>query len=449
MFADSLANFVPLCLIVAPAIAWAQAVDVGDVVAARGMVPIKPPSAAPDFSLPDMAGQRHDLSDMQGRWVLLTFFATWCGPCKEEMPSLQRLAAEQTEIDVVAVSIDQKIDPLRRFVKSNRLSLLVLHDATGQVGAQYRASAVPVSYIIDPTGRIVGVARGARDWTQLKPMFAELSNLAPSDPNAVPAYTASDAPVDLPTEITPPTATVTLATPSVVVGQPFDLDVEVHWAGNFDDYLLHPPVVRLPEGVVQSGTSAETNSRDGRATVTYHLSLEATEAGTFDLDPVELRYTPRFEAEPLSSQIAGFEVIVEPKTSWALPLAAASVMGMSGLVTVGLGALYWRRRAATPQAVDDRYGPLKAIFDEARQLRIAGDAAGFMTRMASLAEALGDGDEALQGVIERVRYGGEVPPRQEMDRLERKIQKMLSELALLSNANPIEEIQFVDSGTQK
>ncbi|MBT3220987.1 MAG: redoxin domain-containing protein, partial [Proteobacteria bacterium] len=390
MFADSLHNFVPLAVVLAPSIAWGQMIDVGDVLSGRGIAPIKPPSAAPDFSLPDLEGAQHDLSDTQGRWVLLTFFATWCGPCKEEMPSLQGLAAHQTELDVIAVSIDQQVSALRRFVKSNRISLLVLHDATGQVGNQYRASAVPVSYIIDPTGRIVGVARGARDWAQLEPMFDELLGLVPSDPAAAPAYVATDSPVDLPTEFTPPTAIVTLVTPSLTkttvdIGQPFALDVQVHWAGNFDDYLLHPPVVHLPEGVVQSGTSAETNSRDGRSTVTYHLALEAIEAGTFDLDPVELRYTPRFEEEPLTTQIKGPEVVVEAKASWLLPLVVAgSALGTSGLMAVGLGAFYWHRRQKPAVTVDDTYERLNSLFEEARQLRIAGDAAGFMERVATL-----------------------------------------------------------------
>ena len=149
---------------VAASSAYAADADVAAWVQKGGLAPIDPPVPAAAFTLPDLAGAPHALSDYQGRWVLLTFFATWCGPCASEMPSLQSLstALQGRGFDVLAISTDASKRPIPGFLKRHGATFAVLHDAQGQAARQYQAQAIPISFLIDPAGRVVGGGPGAR-----------------------------------------------------------------------------------------------------------------------------------------------------------------------------------------------------------------------------------------------------------------------------------------------
>ena len=180
------------CLAASAAIAAdaAQPVPVAELLAAGGIQPVTPPTAAPDFTLPLVDGGEGNLSDHHGDWVVLTFFATWCGPCRHEMPTLERLHRDRGDdaLAVVAVSVDRQRAPVEPFVAEHDLTLPVYWDQRGEVGTAYRATSIPVSYVIDPTGRIVGMARGARDWAATGPLFDALREASPAPPEAVSHY---------------------------------------------------------------------------------------------------------------------------------------------------------------------------------------------------------------------------------------------------------------------
>lgn len=97
--------------------------------------------AAPDFALPDLQGRQHTLSAQRGRVVVLNFWATWCPPCVEEMPSLDGLhKALATEgLVVMGISVDEDASALRRFVQERGLTLTVLQDPGG--GGPRRSTA--------------------------------------------------------------------------------------------------------------------------------------------------------------------------------------------------------------------------------------------------------------------------------------------------------------------
>lgn len=144
---------------------------------ARGRVP--PPDAgypAPDFDVLDAEGSPVSLADYRGRVVLLNIWATWCAPCLEEMPSMQRLyeAFPRDDFEIAAVSIDAPAgasdaagnpggDPL---AFANRLGLTfpILLDPSGEIQRIYRAAAVPESFLIGPDGIIYKKVAGATDW---------------------------------------------------------------------------------------------------------------------------------------------------------------------------------------------------------------------------------------------------------------------------------------------
>jgi peroxiredoxin len=121
---------------------------------------------APDFALPDLAGKKSRLTDFRGKVVVLNFFATWCLPCRDEMPALERL--HQTYKDkglaVLAVEIRESAKDVRTFMQEFMISFPALLDADGSVASTYGIRPVPATYLISPDGKIVWRAFGAREW---------------------------------------------------------------------------------------------------------------------------------------------------------------------------------------------------------------------------------------------------------------------------------------------
>jgi peroxiredoxin len=126
---------------------------------------------APDFSLPDLNDKIVRLSDYRGKVVFLNFWATWCKPCREEMPSMEVLYKnfERDGFVVLAVSIDRvttKKD-IPPFVNNMNLTFPILVDSWGQTDKRYKLLGVPETYIIDQQGILREKVIGPRDWTVL------------------------------------------------------------------------------------------------------------------------------------------------------------------------------------------------------------------------------------------------------------------------------------------
>jgi peroxiredoxin len=125
---------------------------------------------APDFSLPDLEGKVRRLSDYRGKVVFLNFWATWCKPCKEEMPSMEILWENFKSEDFVmlAISMDRvttKKD-IPSFIESMKLTFPILTDSWGQTDKKYKLMGVPETYIIDQNGVLREKVIGPRDWTE-------------------------------------------------------------------------------------------------------------------------------------------------------------------------------------------------------------------------------------------------------------------------------------------
>jgi peroxiredoxin len=125
---------------------------------------------APDFSLPDLQGKSQRLSDYRGKVVFLNFWATWCKPCKEEMPSMQVLWDNLKKEDFVmlAVSMDRvtTTKDIPPFVENLKLTFPILTDSWGQTDKRYKLMGVPETYIIDQSGVLREKVIGPRDWTR-------------------------------------------------------------------------------------------------------------------------------------------------------------------------------------------------------------------------------------------------------------------------------------------
>jgi peroxiredoxin len=122
---------------------------------------------APDFSLPDLDGNIRRLSSFRGRVVLLNFWATWCPPCRVEMPSLEALyqAYRHQGLEVVAVASDvQGVEVVQPFIAQHHLTFLSLLDTTSHVTRVYGVTSLPTTYVLDQEGRLVTVEIGGRNW---------------------------------------------------------------------------------------------------------------------------------------------------------------------------------------------------------------------------------------------------------------------------------------------
>lgn len=124
---------------------------------------------APDFELVDQYSKTHRLSDYKGKTVFLNFWATWCGPCKSEMPDIQALYEEYSKgeeviiLGIAAPNLGQEMsaEGIATFLEENGYTYPVLMDETGEQFSVYGVSAFPTTYMIRPDGNIEGYVQGA------------------------------------------------------------------------------------------------------------------------------------------------------------------------------------------------------------------------------------------------------------------------------------------------
>jgi cytochrome c biogenesis protein CcmG/thiol:disulfide interchange protein DsbE len=119
---------------------------------------------APDFSLTD-GSRTVRLADYRGKVVLVNFWATWCTPCLEELPSLEALQKEMPQIVILAVSIDEDTDAYHRFLADHQVTLLTVNDPTQRVNALYGTHLFPETYVVDRSGYIRRKFVIAQNWT--------------------------------------------------------------------------------------------------------------------------------------------------------------------------------------------------------------------------------------------------------------------------------------------
>jgi cytochrome c biogenesis protein CcmG/thiol:disulfide interchange protein DsbE len=148
--------------------------------------PVDVDTEAPDFTFPLLNGGEASLSDYRGKVVLVNIWATWCNPCREEMPSMQTLyqMMQGRPFEILAVSIDSRgAEDVEPFVKQLGLTFPVLLDQEGDMEGLYQTSGVPESFIIDADGIVRDRIIGPVNWSSTSTEEYQLiEHLTPKSP---------------------------------------------------------------------------------------------------------------------------------------------------------------------------------------------------------------------------------------------------------------------------
>ena len=132
-----------------------------------------------DFTLQDLDGNKVSLKDYRGKALMLNFWATWCPPCRREMPSMEKLYSiiDKDKIDILAVNIQEKKNTVSDFISKNNYTFPVLVDEEGKAASIYQIRSIPTTFIIDKKGYLRAMLTGSREWDE-KDIISIFSKLA-------------------------------------------------------------------------------------------------------------------------------------------------------------------------------------------------------------------------------------------------------------------------------
>jgi len=146
--------------------------------------PVSEGQGAPDFRFKDKSGKEFSLFDFRGKVVLINFWATWCPPCREELPSLVSLLrqTDPNELKILALSVDESWAPVNEYLREVGILFPVYDDFDRNISRRYGTLKFPETYIVDRKGTVVRKVIGATDWVApsmmayLKELLAEGSS---------------------------------------------------------------------------------------------------------------------------------------------------------------------------------------------------------------------------------------------------------------------------------
>src|SRR5919109_585871 len=143
------------------------AIAAKDLFEAMGLAKL-PEKAAPDFTLPNVDEQQVSLRQYRGKVVFLNFWATWCIPCREELPAMEQLhqTFRSQGLTILAVNLKESPEQVKAFMDQYHLSFTVLLDHDGSVFRDYTVMGLPTTYLISRDGTLLAHGVGGRDWTR-------------------------------------------------------------------------------------------------------------------------------------------------------------------------------------------------------------------------------------------------------------------------------------------
>ncbi len=147
-------------------------------------LPLEKGKPAPDFVLKDMDGQTTRLSDFRGRLVFLNFWATWCPPCRDEMPSMEELhqLMKGRPFKMLAVSVDTDAETANRYIQKNGFTFTTLADHQQKTAGLYHTTGIPETFLISAEGILLLKVIGPDNWSSPKNIAVIERLLPPASP---------------------------------------------------------------------------------------------------------------------------------------------------------------------------------------------------------------------------------------------------------------------------
>ena len=136
-----------------------------------GIVQMDDPVPIPvEIQLTDLKGKSVSFSEFKGKILFVNFWATWCPPCREEMPSMEKLHARLKQKDFIMLAVDlmEPASKVEAFFQEFKLTFMALLDSNGEIGSLFGIRSIPTTLIMDKNGMIIGIAVGPRDWAGKK-----------------------------------------------------------------------------------------------------------------------------------------------------------------------------------------------------------------------------------------------------------------------------------------
>jgi len=126
----------------------------------------KPVAVPENIRFSDLKGNAVSLSDFKGKVIFLNFWATWCPPCRNEMPAMEKLhrSLRSENFAILAVGLKEPGKKIEDFFKKRELSFTALLDPTGEAAHQFGIASIPTTFIVNKNGELIGKAIGPRDW---------------------------------------------------------------------------------------------------------------------------------------------------------------------------------------------------------------------------------------------------------------------------------------------
>ena len=134
----------------------------------EGFSVFKDKTSSVNFTLEDLNGKKVSLSDYKGKAVMLNFWATWCPPCRREMPSMEKLYSKinKAGFEILAVNIQEDKKTVSDFVSKNKYTFPVLLDTEAEAASIYQIRTIPTTFLVDKKGYLRAVFNGSREWDE-------------------------------------------------------------------------------------------------------------------------------------------------------------------------------------------------------------------------------------------------------------------------------------------